>query len=175
MIALETWRDQNQKAYFVTDSVIMDRFRPGWVYDTTDQEPEQSDTIEGLAEKLKVDPKELKKTVDEFNAAINDKEFDVMKLDGKATSGLSPNKTNWANPIKKAPFYGYPMKAQLTFTYGGLKVCGNCYLYTPNGLLTMTICSATWTRRFLPQTVHQSRICIALENCLVSVSYAREM
>jgi hypothetical protein len=122
MIALETWRDQNQKAYFVTDSVIMDRFRPGWVYDTTDQEPEQSDTIEGLAEKLKIDPKELKKTVDEFNAAINDKEFDVMKLDGKATSGLSPNKTNWANPINKAPFYGYPMKAQLTFTYGGLKV-----------------------------------------------------
>ncbi len=48
----------------------MDRFRPGWVYDTTDQEPEQSDTIEGLAEKLGLDPKELKKTVDEFNAAL---------------------------------------------------------------------------------------------------------
>lgn len=121
MIALETWRDQNQKAYFVTDSIIMNRFRPGWVYDTTDQEPEQSDTIEGLAEKLKIDPQELKKTVDDFNAAINDKEFDLMKLDGKATTGLSPNKTNWANPIKKAPFFGYPMKAQLTFTYGGIK------------------------------------------------------
>jgi hypothetical protein len=47
----------------------MDRFRPGWVYDTTDQEPEQSDTIEGLAEKLGLDGKELKKTVDEYNAA----------------------------------------------------------------------------------------------------------
>jgi succinate dehydrogenase/fumarate reductase flavoprotein subunit len=110
MIALETWRDQNQKSYFVTDSVIMDRFRPGWVYDTTDQEPEKSDTIEGLAEKLGLDPKELKKTVDDFNAAINDKEFDLMKLDGKATTGLSPNKTNWANPINKPPFFGYPMK-----------------------------------------------------------------
>jgi tricarballylate dehydrogenase len=40
------------------------------VYDTTDQEPEQSDTIEGLAEKLGLDPKELRKTVDEFNAAL---------------------------------------------------------------------------------------------------------
>jgi hypothetical protein len=39
MIALETWRDQNSEAYFVTDSVIMDRFRPGWVYDTSDVEP----------------------------------------------------------------------------------------------------------------------------------------
>lgn len=69
MIALYTWRDQNQKAYFVTDKPIMDRFRPGWVYDTTDQEPEESDTIEGLAEKLGLDPKELKKTVDEYNQA----------------------------------------------------------------------------------------------------------
>jgi len=70
MIALYTWRDQNQKAYFVTDKVIMDRFRPGWVYDTTDKDPEESDTIEGLAEKLGLDPKELKKTVDEYNAAL---------------------------------------------------------------------------------------------------------
>ncbi|KAK5190178.1 hypothetical protein LTR96_008145 [Exophiala xenobiotica] len=121
MIALETWRDQDQQSYFVTDKTIMDRFRPGWVYDTTDQEPEQSDTIEGLAEKLGLDPKELKKTVDEFNAATNENEFDLMKLDGKRTTGLSPDKTNWAQPINTPPFYGYPMKAQLTFTYGGLK------------------------------------------------------
>ncbi|KIW53099.1 hypothetical protein PV05_08696 [Exophiala xenobiotica] len=121
MIALETWRDQDQQSYFVTDKTIMDRFRPGWVYDTTDQEPEQSDTLEGLAEKLGLDPKELKKTVDEFNGAINENEFDLMKLDGKRTTGLSPDKTNWAQPINTPPFYGYPMKAQLTFTYGGLK------------------------------------------------------
>jgi len=28
MIAPETWRDQHSEAYFVTDSVIIDRFRP---------------------------------------------------------------------------------------------------------------------------------------------------
>jgi tricarballylate dehydrogenase len=81
----------------------MDRFRPGWVYDTTDQEPEQSDTIEGLAERLGLDGNELKNTVAEYNAAsvgsfpkvlcllmrssINDKEFNLMKLDGKRTKG----------------------------------------------------------------------------------------
>lgn len=121
MIALELWRDQNQRGYFVTDRTIMDRFRPGWVYDTTDQEPVQADSIKELAEKLGVDPDELDKTVLEFNKACNDKEFDLMKLDGKATTGLSPNKTNWANPIDTPPFYGYPLMAHLTFTYGGLK------------------------------------------------------
>jgi hypothetical protein len=37
MIALETWRDQNQRAYFVRQDDY-DQFRPGWVYDTTDKE-----------------------------------------------------------------------------------------------------------------------------------------
>lgn len=81
----------------------------GQVYDTTDVPPEESDTIAGLAEKLGLDPNELEKTVKEFNAAVNDKEFDLMKLDGKATVGLSPNKTNWANKIDSPPYYGFPM------------------------------------------------------------------
>lgn len=115
-IALECWRDQKNSSYFVTDSEIMERFRGSWVYETTPLPPEKADTIEELAKKLKLDPQALKKTVDDYNAAINDKPFDLMKLDGKATTGLSPNKTNWANPIEKAPFYGYPMKSQLTFT-----------------------------------------------------------
>ena len=106
MIALELWRDQNQRGYFITDDAIMKRFRPGWVFDTTDQEPEQANTIRELAQKLGCDSEELHKTVEEFNAACNDKPFDLMKLDGKATTGLHPNKTNWANPIKTAPFYG---------------------------------------------------------------------
>ncbi|KAE8454019.1 hypothetical protein EG329_007795 [Mollisiaceae sp. DMI_Dod_QoI] len=122
MIALETWRDQNQEAYFVTDSTIMKRFRPGWVYDTSDKEPIEAKSIPELAQKLGLDPQKLSKTVDEFNKACNDKEFNLMALDGKATTGLNPNKTNWANPIDKAPFYGVPMTSHLTFTYGGLKV-----------------------------------------------------
>lgn len=59
MIARGLWRDHNQKGYFVTDATIMNRLRPGWVYDTTDQEPEKADTIHDLAVKLRIDPKEL--------------------------------------------------------------------------------------------------------------------
>lgn len=44
-----------------------------------------------------------------------------MKLDGKATTGLQPNKSNWANPIDTPPFFGCPPTANLTFTYGGVK------------------------------------------------------
>ena len=116
MIALECWKDQNMSCHFVTDSEIMERFKGSWVFETTDHEPEKADTIEELAEKLHLDPKKLKKTVDDFNAAINDKPFNLMALDGKATTGLKPNKTNWANPIVKAPFYGFPMTSNLTFT-----------------------------------------------------------
>lgn len=134
MIALETWRDQNQSAFFVTDSTIMNRFRPGWVYDTTDKEPEQADTIAGLAEKLGLAPQELEKTVNDFNAACNKNEFDLMKLDGKATTGLKPNKTNWANPIDSPPYFGYPMTANLTFTYGGIKTDTKAQVLSTNNV-----------------------------------------
>ena len=132
MIALETWRDHNQKAYFVTDKTIMNRFRPGWVYDTTDEEPEQADTIPELAKKLGVDPDALDKTVKDFNAACNKNEFNLMALDGKRTTGLNPDKTNWANPIDTPPYYGYPLTSNLTFTYGGIKTNTDAQVLSTN-------------------------------------------
>lgn len=134
MIALETWRDQNQQAYFVTDSTIMKRFRPGWVYDTTDKEPEQADSIPELAKKLGLDPDELDKTVRNFNSACSSHDFEVMKLDGKRTTGLKPDKTNWANPIDAPPYFGYPLTSNLTFTYGGLATNLDAQVVTKYGV-----------------------------------------
>jgi succinate dehydrogenase/fumarate reductase flavoprotein subunit len=122
MIALELWRDHNNKGFFITDATIMDRFRPGWVYESTDQEPIKANSIAELAKKLDVGEHKLHKTISEYNAACNDVPLDLMKLDGKATTGLGVNKTNWANPLQNAPFYAFPLTAQLTFTYGGVKV-----------------------------------------------------
>lgn len=116
MIALECWKTQNLSCFFVTDDDIWQRFRGSWVYDTTDQPPEKANTIEELAEKLGLDGQRLRNTIEEYNAAVNEKKFDLMSLDGKATTGLKINKSNWANKIVKAPFYGYPMMPQLTFT-----------------------------------------------------------
>ncbi|KAF1978889.1 FAD/NAD(P)-binding domain-containing protein [Bimuria novae-zelandiae CBS 107.79] len=132
MIALELWRDHNQKGFFITDEPIMKRFRPGWAYDTTDQEPETADTTRELVEKLKVEPDALEATVKEFNKACNDKPFDLMKLDGKATTGLNPNKTNRANPINTPPFCGYPVTSHLTFTYDGITTNNEAQVLSTN-------------------------------------------
>ncbi|WP_281689999.1 FAD-binding protein [Pseudonocardia thermophila] len=122
LIAYEVWRNQNQKAYFITDRVVMDRFTGSWVYETTDQPPAQADTIRGLAEELGLDPAKLEATVNAFNAACGPGEWDPAKLDGKKTTGITPPKSNWANPIAEPPFYGFPMTTNLTFTFGGLEV-----------------------------------------------------
>lgn len=121
-IAHETWRHQNQKAYFITDKTVMDRFEDSWIYETTDTRPEQSDTIADLAEKLGLEPAKLEATVSEFNAACGSGEWDPSKMDGKKTSGITPPKSNWANPIAQAPFSAFPMTSHLSYTFGGLKV-----------------------------------------------------
>ena len=35
---------------------------------------------------------------------------------------MTPAKTHWALPLDTAPFYAYPLKPGITFTYLGLKV-----------------------------------------------------
>ena len=38
------------------------------------------------------------------------------------TDGLDPPKSHWARPIDTPPFYGYPLRPGITFTYLGIKV-----------------------------------------------------
>ena len=58
--------------------------------------------------------------------------FDPTVLDGKRTSGLAPNKTNWANTLDTPPFKAYPVMCGITFTYGGLKVDENAAVLDAN-------------------------------------------
>ena len=48
--------------------------------------------------------------------------FNPNVLDGKATQGLTINKTNWACPIDTPPFHAYHVTTGVTFTFGGVKV-----------------------------------------------------
>jgi tricarballylate dehydrogenase len=48
--------------------------------------------------------------------------FDHAVLDDCRTEGLSPEKTHWAQRIDTPPFWGYPLRPGITFTYLGLKV-----------------------------------------------------
>ena len=71
---------------------------------------------------MEVPGEALQKTVEAFNAACGDGAFHPTELDGLATKGIDPPKTNWARPITEPPFYGYPLRPGVTFTYLGLKV-----------------------------------------------------
>jgi len=62
------------------------------------------------------------RTVDNYNAACRPGNFDLTALDDCATVGLAPPKTHWARPIDTPPFYAYPLRPGITFTYLGVKV-----------------------------------------------------
>ncbi|MBI4505766.1 MAG: FAD-dependent tricarballylate dehydrogenase TcuA [Chloroflexi bacterium] len=85
--------------------------------------PVVADTIEELAERLRFDPAALQRTVEGFNAACpRGKPFSPGVLDGLATVGLEPPKSNWALPLDQPPFVAYRVTGGITFTFGGLKV-----------------------------------------------------
>ena len=83
-----------------------------------------ADTLDALVRQLDgVDQAAAMNTLSAFNAAVNtDVAFDPTVLDGKGTSGLSPEKSNWAQTLDQGPFRAYPVTGGITFTYGGLKV-----------------------------------------------------
>lgn len=51
--------------------------------------------------------------------------MDPRSLDGKCTVGITPKKSNWAEPVVRAPFRAYPVTTGITFTFGGLSVDTN--------------------------------------------------
>jgi len=121
-------RQPDQIAWSIVDAKAEELFLPS-IYP-----PIQARTIEGLATALGLDAVALRATVDAYNAACDrDGPFDTTILDGRATSGLSPDKTNWARPIDQAPFTGFPLRPGITFTYLGVKVDENASLQTVEG------------------------------------------
>jgi tricarballylate dehydrogenase len=81
-----------------------------------------ANTIEELAERLGINREGFVQTVRAFNAAVQPGPFDPTVLDGKATQGITPPKSNWALPIDTPPFIGYAVTCGITFTFGGLKI-----------------------------------------------------
>ena len=71
---------------------------------------------------LELDPDLLEETVGAFNAAVRPGSFDHTRLDDCRTEGLEPPKSHWARPLDTPPFYGYPLRPGITFTYLGVAV-----------------------------------------------------
>lgn len=106
----------DQIAYIIFDARSLKLFMPSLF------PPVTGETIEELAGKLSLDPQALRATVDGFNAAVQPGQFDDKILDGCHTEGLEPPKTNWARRIEEGPFYAYPVRPGITFTYLGVRV-----------------------------------------------------
>ena len=69
--------------------------------------PVVANSVDELAAGLGIEPARLRRTIDGFNKAAAPVEFDFSKRDGKCTTGLNPDKSNWASPIDSPPFHAY--------------------------------------------------------------------
>ncbi|MBV7508634.1 FAD-dependent tricarballylate dehydrogenase TcuA [Bacillus sp. sid0103] len=82
----------------------------------------KADSLEELAELMSVDKEQFLKTITEFNAVVQEGDYNPTVKDGKGTVEINPPKTNWALRIDQAPFYAYPVTCGITFAFGGLHV-----------------------------------------------------
>ena len=105
-----------QIAYSIVDANALPRFMPS-VFP-----PLQAGSIGELAMALEIDPQALVAVVEEFNRSVRGGKFDPGSLDGCHTEGLTPPKSHWAKAIDTPPFYGYPLRPGITFTYLGVTV-----------------------------------------------------
>ncbi|MBI4182782.1 MAG: FAD-dependent tricarballylate dehydrogenase TcuA [Proteobacteria bacterium] len=82
-----------------------------------------AESLEALAAGLHgMDGAAFLRTVAEYNAAVDDSvAFDPSRKDGRATRGLDPDKSNWANTIDRPPFLACAVTCGIHFTFGGIK------------------------------------------------------
>jgi tricarballylate dehydrogenase len=109
-------RQPGQIAFSIVDARGADAFMPS-VFP-----PIAARSIEELGRSLGLPPGSLEATVERFNAAVRPGRLDLTALDDCRTEGLTPDKTHWAQRLDTPPFWGYPLRPGITFTYLGLKV-----------------------------------------------------
>jgi tricarballylate dehydrogenase len=106
----------DQIAYIIFDASSLDLFMPSLFA------PIEAGSIRELAAKLCLDADALESTVGAFNASVRPGTFNDKLLDGCHTQGLTPPKSHWARRIERAPFFAYPVRPGITFTYLGVRV-----------------------------------------------------
>ena len=110
-------------AWAVFDAGLDDA--PHWrVTVRSDREPLEAPSVESLAEAAGLDPAALAATLAAYNAACpkDGSAFRPDGLDGLATRGLAPPKSNWARPLVRPPFRAWPVICANCFTFGGLRI-----------------------------------------------------
>jgi len=109
-------RQPDQIAYSIGDAQAMGRFMPS-VFPAV-----QAGSLRELAATLGLEAAALTATVDAFNRSVRAGSFDASRLDDCRTEGLTPPKSHWATPLDRPPFWAYPLRPGITFTYLGVAV-----------------------------------------------------
>jgi tricarballylate dehydrogenase len=105
-----------QQAFCLIDAKVARLFMPS-VFP-----PVMADTIPELAARLGLPSDRVSDTVAHFNDAVRPGSFDHEALDDCRTEGLAPGKSHWAQRLDTPPYWGYPLRPGITFTYLGLRV-----------------------------------------------------
>jgi tricarballylate dehydrogenase len=126
----------DQIAWSITDSKVANRFMPSVFL------PVQANTIEELAAALELPVDTVAATVRNFNAAVQPGAFDHTTLDGCHTLQLTPPKSNWAQRLDTPPFFAYPLRPGITFTYLGVGVDETAAMLMADGSRSSNIFAA---------------------------------
>ncbi|MDG4830383.1 FAD-dependent tricarballylate dehydrogenase TcuA [Solwaraspora sp. WMMD1047] len=122
----EILRQPGQTAWQLFDQQAVDLMTTEYHYKNPEAARLQLDSIEKIADRLAtqgVDRDQLLRTVAEYNQAVDGAtDFSPYVKDGKRTNGLAIDKTNWATPLTKGPFYAFEVTCGITFTFGGVRV-----------------------------------------------------
>jgi len=109
-------QQDDQIAYGLVDAKTINKFMPSR-YPAI-----QGNTIAEVARQINVPVEKAVATVKAYNDAVQPGKFDHTILDGCKTEGVTPAKTHWAQRLDDPPFYAYPLRPGLTFTYFAVKV-----------------------------------------------------
>jgi tricarballylate dehydrogenase len=94
-----------------------------------------ANTLEELVKKLDdVNADAALKEIKAYNAAVRmDIPFNPNVKDGRCTTGLAVNKSNWANTLDTPPFEAYAVTCGITFTFGGLRINTDAQVISTDG------------------------------------------
>jgi len=126
----------DQIGFSIIDSKVIGRFMPS-VFPAI-----RANTVAELAAKMGLPVDAVLATVDLYNRSVIPGSFDHNVLDDCHTEGLTPKKSHWALAIDKAPFFGYPLRPGITFTYLAVKVNSKSEVLMQDGRTARNIFAA---------------------------------
>jgi tricarballylate dehydrogenase len=94
-----------------------------------------ANTLEELTSKLDdVNADVALKEIKDYNAAVRqDIPFNPNIKDGRCTTGLAVNKSNWANTLDTPPYEAYAVTCGITFSFGGLRINPSAQVINTDG------------------------------------------